>query len=160
MAHRGAGRLVRDIDTPVRFSPSGDRIAFGRANNPEAGKVAIIVASADGGNERVLLTAPITAAYTSPPSWSPDSRSIAYTETFLKDTLGRLSVADVETGRTRVVFSTNAMTLADGSDPTPLVDSGRIFSPVCSPDGQWVVFNEPPTASPRLPGSLKDRGYR
>jgi hypothetical protein len=98
--------------------------AFGRANNPDLGKVAIIVANADGGNERVLLSAPITAAYTSPPSWSPDGRSIAYTETFLKDTLGRLSVADVETGHTRVVFSTDKMTLE---------------SPMWTPDGRNVL---------------------
>jgi Tol biopolymer transport system component/predicted Ser/Thr protein kinase len=117
-------RLVTDIDTPVGFSPSGDRIVFGRANNPEPGKVAIIIAAADGGNERTLLTAPISAAYTSAPSWSPDGRHIAYTETFLKDTLGRLSVADVATGETNVVFSTNGATL---------------FDPTWTPDGRNVL---------------------
>jgi Tol biopolymer transport system component len=106
-------RLVTDIDTPIGFSPSGDRIAFGRANNPEPGKVAIIIAAADGTNERILLTAPISAAYTSAPSWSPDGRQIAYTENFLKGALGRLSIADVATGQTRVLFSTNDATLFD-----------------------------------------------
>jgi len=117
-------RLVTDIDTPVGFSPSGDRIVFGRANNPEPGKVAIIIAAADGTNERILLTAPISAAYTSAPSWSPDGRQIAYTENFLKDALGRLAVADVDTGATHVVFSTNATTL---------------FDPVWTPDGHNLL---------------------
>jgi Tol biopolymer transport system component len=117
-------RLVTDIDTPVAFSPSGDRIAFGRANNPEPGKVAIIVAAADGTHERVLLTAPINTAYTSAPAWSPDGRQIAYTENFLKGVLGRLSVADVATGQTRVLFSTDATTLSD---------------PAWTPDGRTLL---------------------
>jgi serine/threonine protein kinase/Tol biopolymer transport system component len=117
-------RLVTDIDTPIGFSPSGDRIVFGRANNPEPGKVSIIVAAADGTNERILLTAPITGAYTSAPSWSPDGRGIAYTENFLKGALGQLTVADVATGQTRVLFSTNGATLGD---------------PVWTPDGRNLL---------------------
>lgn len=117
-------RLVTDIDTPIGFSPSGDRIVFGRANNPEPGKVAIIVAAADGTNERILLTAPISAAYTSAPSWSPDGRQIAYTENFLKGALGRLNIADVATGQTRVLFSTDGTTLYD---------------PVWTPDGRTLL---------------------
>jgi hypothetical protein len=39
---------------------------------------------------------------------------------------------------------------ADGTDPAPLVESGRIFNPTCSPEGQWVVFNQPP-AIRRIP---------
>ena len=117
-------RLVTDIDTPIGFSPSGDRIVFGRANNPEPGKVAIIVAGADGTNERVLLTAPINAAYTSAPSWSPDGRQIAYTETFVRGALGRLNIADLATGQTRVLFSTDGSTLSD---------------PVWTPDGRTLL---------------------
>jgi serine/threonine protein kinase/Tol biopolymer transport system component len=119
-----AQQLVTDIDTSIGFSPSGDRIVFGRANNPETGKVSLIVASADGAGERTLLTAPINAGYTSPPGWSPDGQQIAYTETFRDGSLGRLSVVDVATGRSRVLFSTNAMTLD---------------SPLWMPDGRSIV---------------------
>jgi Tol biopolymer transport system component len=119
-----AQRLVADIDTSIGFSPAGDRIVFGRANNPEVGKARIIIASADGTNERTLLTIAIGAAYGSAPSWSPNGREIAYTESFLKDALGRLSVVEVETGRTHVVFSTNAETLS---------------SPVWTPDGRNLL---------------------
>jgi serine/threonine protein kinase/dipeptidyl aminopeptidase/acylaminoacyl peptidase len=119
-----AQRLVTDIDTSVGFSPTGDRIVFGRANDPDVGKARIVIANADGTNERTLLTIPIAAAYGSTPSWSPDGREIAYTESFLKDALGRLSVVEVETGRTRVVFSTNAETLSN---------------PVWTPDGRNLL---------------------
>ena len=119
-----AQQLVVDIDTNVGFSPSGDRIVFGRSNNPETGKVALILAGADGTAEHTLLTAPIDASYGSPPTWSPDGQQIAYTETFRNGSLGSLSVVDVFSGRTRLLFSTNAMTLG---------------SPLWMPDGRSIV---------------------
>ncbi len=116
--------VVRDVDTNVSFSPDGRRIAYARANSPRTGEMTILVADADGSNERPVLTRPIAVGYGSPPAWSPDGRLIAFTETYAERTLGRLSVLELETGRTRTVFETNNMTLG---------------SPVWTPDQQALI---------------------
>jgi serine/threonine protein kinase len=68
--------LVKDIDTDLGFSPDGQRFVFARANDPEPGKYRVLVANADGSNERSiasgLMTTPITST-----AWAPDGKSIA-----------------------------------------------------------------------------------
>ena len=68
--------LVKDIDTNFGFSPDGQRFVFARANDPEPGKYHVLIANADGSNERSiasgLMTAPIMST-----SWAPDGKSIA-----------------------------------------------------------------------------------
>jgi len=121
----GAPQLVvRDVDSNITFSPSGDRMAFARANSPTMGVMSVVVAAADGSGERVLLSEPITAAYTSTPAWSPDGKLIGYAESYTKDLLGRLSVFDLETQKKRVVVATNDL---------------LVSNPHWSPDGRHLV---------------------
>jgi DNA-binding winged helix-turn-helix (wHTH) protein/Tol biopolymer transport system component len=54
--------LAKDIDTNPVFSPGGDRIAFGRLNDPELNKYRLIVANSDGTEERVVARGPMPNA--------------------------------------------------------------------------------------------------
>ncbi len=68
--------LVKDIDTNPGFSPDGQRLVFARANDPEPGKFHVLIANADGGNEKSIASGPMSAPIMST-SWAPDGKSIA-----------------------------------------------------------------------------------
>jgi serine/threonine protein kinase len=97
-------QLIRDIDTPISFSPDGTQFAFGRGV-PDMGEVRFLIAKADGSGERVLVTrSAINALFG--PAWSPDGKTVALTslETAkgLRGVLWAVSVAD---GSVREVYS-------------------------------------------------------
>ena len=46
----------RDIDTSIALSPDGKFMAYGRANDPEIGKMQIMEATADGKDEKTIAT--------------------------------------------------------------------------------------------------------
>ena len=105
--------VLKDVDSNISFSPSGDHITFARANSPTLGAMSILVAGANGSGERVLLSEPIASAYTSTPAWSPDGKLIAYTESYTKDVLGRLSVFDLDSQQKRVVIAANDVVVSN-----------------------------------------------
>jgi len=72
-------QVLRDIDSNPAFSPDGQRMAFIRANDPEAGKYRLLSADLDGSNETVLLITQSTrGADPTQMSWSPDGKLLAY----------------------------------------------------------------------------------
>lgn len=68
---------MSSVDSPITFSPSGDRFAFVRFN--EAGReYALMIADIDGSGERILATrrdGNTLSVYG--PAWSPDGTAIA-----------------------------------------------------------------------------------
>ncbi len=73
----GAPRqLIRDIDSPVGFSPDGKQIVFMRGI-PDKNVIDLRIATADGGNDRRLAQLPAEAAFMFGGSWSPDGKSVA-----------------------------------------------------------------------------------
>jgi WD40 repeat protein len=46
--------VVQDIDSGITFSPDGQRMAYVRQNEPEAGKYRVLSASLEGSNEKVV----------------------------------------------------------------------------------------------------------
>jgi Tol biopolymer transport system component/tRNA A-37 threonylcarbamoyl transferase component Bud32 len=73
--------VLEGIDSTVTFSPDGRRLAFYRANHPERGATALITASIDGGDIRVISSTRspefFVPAFFAAPSWSPDGARIA-----------------------------------------------------------------------------------
>lgn len=92
--------LVRDADSEPTFSPDGQRMAFVRDNNPEAGKYQILVANRDGGEERALVKA--ENPYPTELAWSPDGKVIVFIGDAKDKTTTELVAVDTKTGQQRV----------------------------------------------------------
>jgi eukaryotic-like serine/threonine-protein kinase len=68
--------LVKDIDTNPSFSADGQRFVFGRANDPDPGKFHVVIANADGSDEKTIFVGPMTKVIKAL-TWSPDGKTIA-----------------------------------------------------------------------------------
>ena len=115
-------QLVRDIDSPITFSPDGRRFAFVRGV-PDKGEVRVVVAGVDGSGERILArfqgVFPGMSLYG--PDWSPDGKTVAVTTIeATKGVRGVISAISVSDGTVREVYSApqplgRPRWLADGS---------------------------------------------
>lgn len=78
-------KVLEAIDGPVSFSPDGKRFATVRANYPNPGESVLLVANADGSEQRPLAVRKhperFTPIFFTGPSWSPDGQIIAATVT-------------------------------------------------------------------------------
>jgi eukaryotic-like serine/threonine-protein kinase len=118
-------QLIRDVDTPVDFSPDGKQFVFARGV-PEHNAIEVRIAQADGTGERLLATmASSNSSFTPGATWSPDGKKIV--------------TPRLEFGKT-VGWSLNAINVADGK--ARILDSleGRaVGRPVWMPDGNALV---------------------
>ena len=124
--------LVKDVDSSPSFSPDGQNFVFLRANDPDPGKYNLIVANADGGNEKTIFTAPM-ANVMADSAWSPDGKSIVgvmFNQT--KDTLSSLISIDPDTGNQQTIAKPQLTSLTGVS----WLPNGRAVA---------VVFSSPET---------------
>ncbi|HVR22706.1 MAG TPA: protein kinase, partial [Candidatus Polarisedimenticolia bacterium] len=112
--------LVKDIDTNPSFSSDGRRFAFIRANDPDPGKYHLLIANADGSNEKSIFAGPM-ANVASDSAWSPDGKAIVATIfDQAEDSLSRVISIDPDTGAQRTISRppytvlTSASWLPDG----------------------------------------------
>ena len=111
------GLLITDVDSAVSFAPDGKRFVFLRDSGAEANSK-LIIANADGSNERVLAMLPLPGY--KDPAWSPDGKTIAASVLDPGgENLGRIVGLDPETGKERTLYAATAQL----SKPTWLPDS-------------------------------------
>ena len=118
-------QLVRDVDSPIDFSPDGSRFVFERGV-PDRSVIEVRIAqTADGSGERLLATLPAYAGFIFGATWSPDGNTLA------APTLGVGSDAS---------WLLNVINVADGHVRTLFFGGGRgIGRAVWMPDGNSLI---------------------
>jgi serine/threonine protein kinase len=114
--------IIKDVDSPVSFSPDGLRFAFLREDH-DSPTYELIVARSDGSPDRTLfkdVTLEGPGNYS--PAWSPDGQTIVITESQLaKGVTAAVLSVDVGSGKLQIIpFTTtkilrNAVWMPDGS---------------------------------------------
>jgi serine/threonine protein kinase len=98
--------IVRDIDSAISFSPDGKRIAYARANDPEVGKFQVLIANADGTNEKLFYDGPSIFVPQFVP-WSPDGKQIASLLPGPGEPISSIQFRDVSSGKVQALVPFN-----------------------------------------------------
>jgi eukaryotic-like serine/threonine-protein kinase len=118
--------LVKDIDSPISFSPDGQRFVFLRELH-DSPNWDMLIAKADGTIERSVFTNKTVVSDSFVPSWSPDGKTILLPIVQpTKDAIGGFLKVDAATGKEEQVG----------------VTADRIFySAVWMPDAKGIIVN-------------------
>jgi serine/threonine protein kinase/Tol biopolymer transport system component len=116
-------KILTNIGGPITFSPDGSRIAFVRNDESASGEDQLIVANADGTNERKVAARGADKWFAeSGCDWSPDGKVIACPGGKYKDGIDLFIIAvDAETGEQKELLNAEftdtgrASWLSDGS---------------------------------------------
>ena len=142
------------MDFSTSYSPDGAKFAFLRVGS---GQVDLLIANADGSNERVLATRPYLDLFTFGTAWSPDGKTIAFStsesQKSIRSVLWAVSVGD---GSVREIYSTpnrigRPRWLPDGSGL--LASIGNINEAL---RGQLWIISYPKGQARRLTNDLMD----
>jgi DNA-binding winged helix-turn-helix (wHTH) protein/Tol biopolymer transport system component len=154
----GSSHLVMQagMDFSTSYSPDGARFAFLRVKGGE--QVDLLVADADGSNERVLATRPYLDGFTAGTAWSPDGKTIAFStvesKKSIRSVLWAVSVGD---GSVREIYSTPNQI----GRPCWLPDGSSLLAPIGSNlyqslRGQFWFISFPRGQARRLTNDLMD----
>jgi Tol biopolymer transport system component len=110
-----ASRWIDKVWSPISWSPDGQHVAFIRAAS-ERGTSMVMIANADGSQERVLKTLKRPAVFMSlslgarppaRPTWSPDGRTVAVAAYFGEKT--GVMLIDVASGVSRELYMAHSV---------------------------------------------------
>ena len=91
--------LIKDVDSPVTFSPDGQRIAYLREHH-DTPFYDLLIAHSDGTPDRALFSNTPVASNSHEPAWSPDGKTIVIPVAQpTPDTISGLLAIDVATGK-------------------------------------------------------------
>jgi DNA-binding winged helix-turn-helix (wHTH) protein/Tol biopolymer transport system component len=97
--------LIKDIDSPVSFSPDGGQFVFTRGV-PTRNETEVRIANADGSADRLLVVLySCFAGYQPGPTWSPDGRTIGVALWQFNPTRFVLDAISVDDSSTREIYS-------------------------------------------------------
>ena len=153
----GSSHLVMQagMDFSTSYSPDGAQFAFLRVKGGE--QVDLLIADADGSNERVLTTRPYLDFFTNGTAWSPDGKTIAFSavesKKSIRSVLWAVSVGD---GSVREIYSTPNQI----GRPCWLPDGSGLLAPISnlyqSLRGQLWFISFPKGQARRLTNDLMD----
>src|SRR5271168_3714628 len=120
--------LIKDVDSPVTFSPDGQRFAFLRQDH-DSPTFELIVAHSDGTPDRTLFKdVNLSGPGSYSPVWSPDGKTIV------------ISVSQIPQGSTAALLEVDAAT---GQMQTKPLSTTRIYrDPAWMPDGHSLLVSE------------------
>ena len=152
----GTSHLVMQagVDFSTSYSPDGTQFAFLRVGGEQ---VELLIAKADGSNQRVLATRPYLDEFTGGTAWSPDGKTIAFTslesKKSIRSALWTVSVGD---GSVREVYSTPNLI----GRPRWLRDGSGLLTSIGNIDqslrGQLWFISFPKGQARRLTNDLMD----
>jgi serine/threonine protein kinase len=68
-------KITEGVDSPISFSPNGDRFAFVRSNSVSR-EYSLVISGTDGTGERIIATRQDANTLAVGPAWSPDGKTI------------------------------------------------------------------------------------
>jgi len=118
--------LIKDVDSPITFSPDGQRFAYLRERH-DSPFWDLLIAHSDGSPDRALFSNTPLASNSFEPAWSPDGKTIVIPAAQpTQDTIAGLQEVDVATGKQH----------------TGVLSSERLyFGAVWLPDGSGLVMS-------------------
>jgi len=118
--------LIKDVDSPITFSPDGQRFAYLRERH-DSPFWDLLIAHSDGSPDRALFSNTPLASNSFEPAWSPDGKTIVIPLAQpTQDTIAGLQEVDAATGKQH----------------TGMLSSERLyFGAVWLPDGSGLVMS-------------------
>jgi serine/threonine protein kinase len=118
--------LIRDIDSPVTFSPDGQRIAYLRERH-DSPFWDLLIANSDGSSEHALFRNKQLVTDSSVVAWSPDGKTLVIPIAQpTKDDLGAFLAVDAATAKETILGITR---------------TSIFYHPVWMPDGHGLIFS-------------------
>jgi Tol biopolymer transport system component/tRNA A-37 threonylcarbamoyl transferase component Bud32 len=118
--------LIKDVDSPITFSPDGQRFAFMRERH-DTPFWDLLIARSDGSPDRTVLSNAPLASNSFEPAWSPDGKTI---------------VIPVAQPSADAISGLQAIDVATGKQQTAAFSAERIyFGGVWLPDASGLVMS-------------------